>query len=307
MYTITRANKSQLILSNPVMAAAGTFGYGNIYRDMVNYQKLGAIVTNPITYRPRRPANGTRSVPLDSGLLLHTGLPNRGVHKTIKRWRDYWQALNTPVIVHLVATNTDDVAKSMEIIDNVDSIAAVELGLPDDVDVRDAEALTSTADRHSEKPLLVRLPLYTADVLAAPVANAGAGGLVVAAAPRGTARDAVTGRLVGGRIYGPMMHPLALRMVGAVTRAVGHELPVVGAGGIHNAAHARDFIEAGASAVQVDSVTWILPRTIELIARDLGGLVLTRETGAFADEWFTGIGRTDVFGPTSEDDTGPTE
>jgi hypothetical protein len=32
---------------------------------------------------------------------------------------------------------------------------------------------------------------------------------------------------------------------------------------------------------------------IEIIGRDLAGLVLTRETGALADEWFTGIGETD--------------
>ncbi|MEL7237202.1 MAG: hypothetical protein AAGK74_22055, partial [Chloroflexota bacterium] len=67
------------------------------------------------------------------------------------------------------------------------------------------------------------------------------------------------------------------------------------AGGIHTQQDARAYIEAGTVAVQVDSVTWVLPRMIEIIARDLGGMVLTRESGALADEWFTGIGKTDVM------------
>ncbi|MBZ0285353.1 MAG: hypothetical protein K8L97_31760, partial [Anaerolineae bacterium] len=53
------------------------------------------------------------------------------------------------------------------------------------------------------------------------------------------------------------------------------------------------FIDAGARAVQVDSVTWIQPKMLEYIARDLGGLVLTRQAGALADEWHLGIGETE--------------
>lgn len=291
-FPITRPGKSELILSNPVMAAAGTFGYGNVYRDIVNFSKLGAIVTNPVSYHQRPPANGPRVVPLDSGVLIHTGQPSAGVSKTVKRWRDYWSALDTPTIFHLVATNTTDIAKSLEIIDQVESIAGVELGLPDDISWDDAVQMTETAVRHTEKPLLVRLPLYDADILAQPVADAGADGLVIAAPPRGTARDKTSGRLVGGRIYGPMIKPMALRLVGVVARQV-NDVPVIGAGGIHTPEDARDFLEAGASAVQVDSVTWVLPRMIEIIARDLGGLVLTREAGSFADEWFPGMGETD--------------
>jgi dihydroorotate dehydrogenase len=70
------------------------------------------------------------------------------------------------------------------------------------------------------------------------------------------------------------------------------KVPIIGAGGIHSPEDARDFIRAGAVAVQVDSVTWINPKMLEIIARDLGGMVVTREAGAFPDEWYPGMGNT---------------
>jgi dihydroorotate dehydrogenase (NAD+) catalytic subunit len=291
-FAITRPGKTRLVLNTPVIAAAGTFGYGNNYDDMVDFSKVGAITTNPVTYRPRLPARGPRVVPLDSGVLIHTGLPNPGVSNVIKRWKLQWQKIDPPIILHLVATTTDEIEKSLAIIDRVDAIAAVELGLNDDISWQVAADFTEAAVRHTEKPVIVRLPLHDAYEIAEAVANAGAGAIVIAGPPRGTARDPQSGKLVGGRVYSPLLKPLALRMVGQLARSLA-DVPIIGAGGIHNPQDARDFMDAGAAAVQVDSVTWVLPRMIEIIGRDLGGLVLTREQGALGDEWFTGIGMTD--------------
>jgi dihydroorotate dehydrogenase (NAD+) catalytic subunit len=138
--------------------------------------------------------------------------------------------------------------------------------------------------------VLVRLPLYDAYAIAEAVEDAGAATLVVAAPPRGTARDPHTGKLISGRVYGPLVKPMTLRVVGQLAKRI--KIPIIGAGGIHSAQDARDYIEAGACAVQVDSVTWIQPQLLEVIARDLGGLVVTREAGALPDEWHPGMGQT---------------
>lgn len=151
--------------------------------------------------------------------------------------------------------------------------------------------MVSAAVKNTEKPVLVRLPFRDSFEVALAAADAGAGALVACAPPRGTARDPLSGRLVSGRIYGPLIKPMALRMVGQL--AARTDIPVIGSGGIHSQQDARDFIDAGARAVQVDSVTWVQPKMLEYIARDLGGLVLTRPTGALADEWFPGMGETD--------------
>jgi dihydroorotate dehydrogenase (NAD+) catalytic subunit len=288
---LTRPAKRVLEVNSPVMPAAGTFGYGERYRDLVNFDKLGAIVTNPITYEAWSPATGTRVVPLDAGVLMHTGLPNPGLNKALRRHRNLWTLLPVPVIVHLVATSVDHIRKCAARLDEEDSVAAIEIGLNDDITAHEAEALIDAAVSRTDKPILARLPLNDAYEIAESVVDAGAGALVISAPPRGTARDPQTGRLVSGRLYGPVVKPIILRVVGQLSRRI--DIPIIGAGGIHTPQDARDYIEAGAVAVQVDSLTWIDPKSLEVVARDLGGMVVTRESGALPDEWHPGMGDTE--------------
>lgn len=288
---LARPGKHSLTLHTPVMPAAGTFGYGDVYRDLLDIEKLGAIVTNPITYEPWSPASGRRVIPLAAGVLMHTGLPNPGLNKVLKRFRNLWLMLPVPVIVHFVATNENHVRKGAARLDEEEAVAAVELGLSDDIHWQDAEALVAAAVDKTEKPVIVRVPSQDTFDLAQAAADAGAASVVISAPPRGTARDPHTGKLVSGRVYGPLVKPMILRMVGQLARQI--NIPIIGAGGIHSAQDARDYIDAGAVAVQVDSVTWIQPRLLETIGRDLGGMVVTRPTDALPDEWYDGMGDTE--------------
>ncbi len=291
---ITRPGKYSLVVSTPVMPAAGTLGFADSYRGMIEYEKLGALVTNPVTIEPWNPASGTRMIPLDAGILLHTGLPNPGLSKVIGRYRKTWAKLPIPVIVHLVGTTIQQVEQAGDILDDVDEVAAVELGLSDDISEAEARALVSAAAK-MEKPLLVRLPFYECTQIALPLAEAGADALVLTAAPRGTARDNYSGRLVSGRIYGPLIKPMILRMVGRLRREIPDEVPIIGCGGIHSPQDARDYIEAGAVAVQVDTATWAQPKMLERIARDLGGWIATRHKDALLDEWNPDMGHTEAL------------
>jgi dihydroorotate dehydrogenase (NAD+) catalytic subunit len=290
---ITRPGKNALYLDSPVMPAAGTFGYGNTYRGLIDHSQLGAIVTNPVTYQPWSPAAGTRVVPLDAGVLMHTGLPNVGLKKVIREFSQVWASLPCPLILHLVATDKAEVRKAAEILDHAESVAAIELGLPDDISAEEAHRFTMAAVRGAlEKPVLVRLPLGDAFEIAEPIAEAGAAGLVIAAPPRGTARDPRSGQLIQGRIYGPLIKPIALHMVQVLHERL-TDVPIIGAGGIHSLDDARDYLEAGAVAVQVDSVTWVQPNLLERIARDLSGGLVTRMSDAFPDEWHADMGDTE--------------
>ena len=291
---ITKPGKTSLIVSTPVMPAAGTVGFGDNYKRLVNYEKLGAIVTNPVTIDRWNPASGTRIVPLDAGILVHTGLPNPGLERTVKDYRKLWERLPMPVILHLVATNVSHIRKAVDLLDSVDEIEAIELGLNDDIAEVEAFSLVRAAAM-IEKPLLVRLPFYEACQLALPVVDAGADAIVVSAAPRGTARNVHTGRLVSGRIYGPLIKPMILRMVGRLRRQIPDEIPIIGAGGIHSPQDARDYIEAGAAAIQVDTATWAQPKMLERIARDLGGWIATRQKDALMDEWHPNMGNTEAI------------
>ena len=291
MIELTRPGKTSLIVNNPVMPAAGTFGFDySPYRDLIDVGKLGAIVTNPVTWRPRQVARGPRVVPLPSGVLIHTGLPNPGANRVIKQYAGRWARSEVPVIVHVVATSPADVARCASAFERCQGVAALEIGLHDQATPDDVAQIVAAAEANTLLPLLVRVPLYQAVALARAAEAAGAGALVIAAPPRGTTRDPETGQLVGGRIYGPWLKAQALRATGQVAQIAG--IPVIGSGGIHSPDDARDFIEAGAVAVQVDSVIWTQPRMLEVIARNLGGLELTRAVGALGDEWEPGLGHT---------------
>ena len=291
---IVRARKNSLIVPTPVMPAAGTLGFATSYKGLIDYEKLGALVTNPVTVEAWKPAAGTRMIPLDAGLLLHTGLPNPGLNRVLRRYRKMWAKLPIPVILHLIGTTARQIEEATRLLDEVDEIAAVELGLSEDLEAAEALALVRAAAK-MEKPLLVRLPFYECQQLAMPAAEAGADALVMTAAPRGTARDAHSGRLISGRVYGPLIKPMILRMVGRLRRQVPADIPIIGCGGIHSPQDARDYIEAGAIAVQVDAATWAQPKMLERIARDLGGWIATRQKDALLDEWNPDMGHTEAL------------
>jgi dihydroorotate dehydrogenase (NAD+) catalytic subunit len=278
---ITRHSKNSLVVESPVMNAAGTLGFGDEYRDLLDLDTLGAFVTNPLTYTHWNPATGTRVVPLEAGVLVHTGLPNPGLKKVIEQHRAVWERMPMPVIAHAVINNADEVQRCMTLLDREAIIAAVEMGLSDEISPRETEWYIRAAVERLEKPLLARLPFgASVDHFSAAI-DGGADALVFCSPPRGTARDQA-GRLVAGRIYGPLVKPIVLRMVGQLARRF-PDIPVIGAGGIHTPQDARDFLEAGAAAVQVDSVTWVNPKMLEMIARDLGGTQLTQPSASIDD------------------------
>jgi len=313
---LTRLGKHSLIIESPVMPAAGCFGYGKEYapltevvkatpaagkkegepeppKDLIEIRKLGAVVTNPVTYKPRRMARGTSVVALSGGLLLHTGMPNPGIKKVIKDYGQTWSRLPVPVIVHIMGTIPPDVRRCARMLADVPVVQGIELGIHDLATIAEMETLIETVTETTQLPLLVRVPLDRAAELAPAVARSQAGAIVVGAPPRGLARDPISGKILSGRLYGPLVKPIALRAVSQVVQLVEKEgLPVIGGGGIHSAQDARDFIDVGARAVQLDSLIWARPGLAEIIARDLGGLELTRPTDAYPDEWFPGIGET---------------
>lgn len=311
MIEITRPGKYSLMIENPVMIASGMMGFDPmVYRSLLKIEKLGAIVTSAVSLRPRGSARGPRLVNYRGGFLLHTGLPNAGVKRVIKKYSPIWVDSPVPILVHLIASDTNDVMYSAEALEGAAGVAGIELGLHDEATPAQVGQLIEAARKRCQLPLLVKLPLYHARYLAQAAEDAGADALVVASPPRGTERDAQSGRLVGGRVYGPWLKAQVLRAVGQLVPHAA--IPVIACGGIHSADDARDYVDAGATAVQIDTLTWTHPSQVEIIARNLGGLELTRRMGALADEWEPGIGKTRLMSsyppnlpefPFGDDDT----
>ena len=68
-----------LRLANPVIAASGAWGYGDEYADIVDAQKLGAIICKGTTLTPRDGNPQPRIVEVTGGVLNSVGLQNIGV------------------------------------------------------------------------------------------------------------------------------------------------------------------------------------------------------------------------------------
>ena len=82
--------KQDLKFDPPVMNAAGSLGFSPERYTPIDWSKLGAFVTNPISLLPRTPAQGGRFTSYTGGFLLHTGYPNPGFRQVVRRYARKW-------------------------------------------------------------------------------------------------------------------------------------------------------------------------------------------------------------------------
>lgn len=260
-------HKQGLLLANPVMPAAGTFGYGLEYEGLVETEQLGAIVTTPTTLRPQRGQPQPRLQELKDGLLLGTGGQNPGLGRVLREYAPRWARGKVPVILNIAGPRPAEFASVARRLDNAQGIWGLELTLPDRATSPEARGIVAAVRALTLLPLWAKLPLFRAEDLADVCLDAGANALTVGLPPLGMSLDlAAKARLVG-RLYGRMVKPLALRAVDAVAQCV--QAPIIASGGIHTVEDALEFLALGASAVQVGSATWVDPGTTLRIVKDI--------------------------------------
>lgn len=263
-----------MLLTNPVMTAAGTFGYGTEYSHAFDIQKLGAIVCKGTTLEPREGNPQPRLAETASGLLNSIGLQNIGVKALIKEKAPLWASWRVPVIVNIAGKTVDDYAQLANRLDGVAGISGIEIniscpnvkagGVEFGANPESAARVTAAVKAATSLPLLVKLTPNTDDItrIAVAVAEAGADAISLINTLKGmfidiTERRPLLGNKTGG-LSGPAIKPIALAMVYEVAGAV--ELPVIGCGGITTGSDAIEFIMAGASAIQVGTANFANPR-----------------------------------------------
>jgi dihydroorotate dehydrogenase (NAD+) catalytic subunit len=243
--------KFDLNISPPQMNAAGSLGYYPESGGRVDFSRLGVFVTNPISTRRRTPANSRTCQEYPGGLLLHSGYPNPGLREAIRRYAQRWARSPLPIIVHLLVHQAENVAEMVIQLEELEGVMGIELGLPPEVDPETALDLVGAAV--GELPLIVRLPVERAGELARSLAESPVSAISLAP-PRG-ALVGSNGEIVRGRLFGPAVFPLAL---GGLQDVLEGGLPVIAGGGVYEPWQAEACLEAGAIAVQLDSVLWSL-------------------------------------------------
>src|SRR5262245_27985886 len=71
-------------LKNPVIAASGTFGYGEEFKRFVDLRRIGAIVVKGTSAQPIAGNHPPRLFPTASGMINSIGLENVGVDAFIR-------------------------------------------------------------------------------------------------------------------------------------------------------------------------------------------------------------------------------
>jgi dihydroorotate dehydrogenase (NAD+) catalytic subunit len=263
-----------LTLANPVMTASGTFGYGVEYSELVDIQKLGAIVCKGITLRPRNGNPQPRLIETKCGLLNSVGLENIGVDALIRDKAPAWKGWQVPVIVNIAGETIGEYVRVAAKLEGVPGVSGIELniscpnvsagGMEFGLTPEAAAQVTSAVKAVTTLPLIVKLTPNVTDIkeIALAVEEARADAVCLINTVKAMAidineRKPSLGNITGG-LSGPAIKPIALYMVYEVAKVV--SIPVIGCGGITSAEDALEFIMAGASAIQVGTANLTNPR-----------------------------------------------
>jgi dihydroorotate dehydrogenase (NAD+) catalytic subunit len=251
MIDLAPHNPYGLMLRRPVLTAAGCFGYGVEYARLADIAGIGAIVTRSTTLHSRRVARPPQLIETPAGLLAVGAWPNPGLARVLERHAPIWAGWDTPVVLSVAGADADEFAAFAAALEGVEGIAGLELNLAGHAD---SARLVASVRAATQLPLLAKLvpqegaalPLAA---LARSLADAGADAIVAIGSPRGMLIDPQNGERIEGWLSGPALRPLALALVADVVSAVG--VPVIGCGGIASVQDARQFLAAGAVAVQI--------------------------------------------------------
>lgn len=241
--------KRDLVLAKPTVNAPGMLGFAPDPHTMPFLEHLGAFITHPISRYARQPAKNRCCLPFPGGFLLHTGLPNPGIDRAIKKFRHRWANAPLPIIVHLLAESPRTLTEVVRKLEGLENIMAVELGLPPNCDSAALREFLEAAA--GELPTLVSIHARHLPVLQDTL-TALQPAAVHLQPPRGVLPDA-KGDLVSGRLYGPAVFPLTLSAAKAL---IDSDLSLIAGCGAFHAQQIQILREIGITAVSLNAATW---------------------------------------------------
>ena len=264
-----------LDLKNPVLTASGTFGYGLEFADFIDLNRLGGFIVKGTTLHPREGNDYPRMAETPSGMLNCVGLQNKGVDYFCEHIYPQLKDIDSNVLVNVSGSSPEDYAECAARIDALDHIPGIELNIscPNvkdgvmafGVTCEGAASVVRAVRQRYHKTLIVKLSPNVTDIasIAKAVEAEGADSVSLINTLMGMSIDIERRKsrlsIGTGGLSGPCVKPVALRMVWQVARAV--NIPVVGLGGIMNAADAIEFLMAGATAVEIGTANFIDPTT----------------------------------------------
>src|SRR5678816_3166787 len=261
-------------LKSPVIAASGTFGYGEEFKRFLDLKRIGAVVVKGTSAKPIAGNQPPRLFPTASGMINSIGLENVGVDAFIRDKMPPLRDSGCSVFVNVFGFAEEEYAEVVEKLNGCEGIAGYELniscpntkhgGMTFGTDPQLTHGLTKVLKERSRRPLIVKLSPNVTDigVMARAAEDAGADALTVANTYLAMAIDTETFlprvHTVTGGLSGPAIRPITLRLVYQCVRVV--KIPVIALGGIFTPEDAVEYLLAGAFAVQIGTANFQDPR-----------------------------------------------
>ena len=261
-------------LSNPVIPASGTFGFGYEFSEYYDVNCLGSMSLKGTTLEARYGNPLPRIAECPAGLINAIGLQNPGVEKVIsKEIPKLSKVYAKPVIANVGGHSFYEYIETVRRFNDVEKVFAVELniscpnvkggGMAFGTNPETVESLVKEIKAVSTKPIIVKLSPNVTDVtvLAKAAENGGADGLSLINTLVGMRINLQTAKPIisvkSGGYSGPGVFPVAVNMVYKVREKT--NLPIIGMGGISSAEDVIEMMYAGANAVMVGSYNLINP------------------------------------------------
>ncbi len=273
-----------LTLTNPIIPASGTFGFGYEFAEFYDINILGSFSFKGTTLHSRFGNPTPRIAESYSGMLNAIGLQNPGVNNVLNiELEKLRKVFNKKVIANIGGSTKEEYLEAVKIISNSDMVGAIELniscpnvkagGMSFGTNKDIAYDLTKSVKEVTNLPLYVKLSPNVTDIteIAKAVEEAGADAISMINTLVGMRINLKTGKPILANTYGgfsgPAIKPVALKLVHQVYKAV--SIPIIGIGGIMNASDVIEMMYAGATAVQVGTANLIDPYASKKIIEEL--------------------------------------
>ncbi len=290
----------ELTLPSPVLTASGCSANGKELDAYFDLTRLGAVVTKSVMLAPRSGRATPRMAETPSGMLNSIGLQGPGIESFVENDLPWLRERGVRAVVSIAGGSVEEYGKLAQVLRYCEEVVAIEVNIscPNVADrgqvfacdAKLAADVVGTVRRHisSEIPVIAKLSPDVTDIvtIAAAVVRAGATGLALINTTLGmvidteTLRPALAG--VTGGLSGPAIRPIAVRCVWQVHSAM-PEVPIVGIGGIGTGVDALQFVLAGASAVQVGTMTFNDPSAPLRVQTELARALAERGFKRFTD------------------------
>ena len=270
----TKVKIGSISFENPIWVASGTFGYGTEIPELVDVEKLGAIVTKSITLNPREGNPPPRIVETSSGMINSIGLANIGVDKYISEMIPIYKNIKTKIIMNVAGTDIDEYIRVIEKIESISSdIAGYEIniscpnvkkgGMEFGVDCDMTAKLTSELRKRTKRLLIMKLSPNVSDIVSIGMSaqNEGADAVSAINTLVGMSINSNSGKsniyTTYGGLSGPAIKPIGLALVNKLYDKL--SIPIVGIGGIVSSEDVAEYLLAGSTAVQVGTANYRNP------------------------------------------------